>query len=110
MRENEGRNQGELNCFTLYSKLSSPQIIFFIKKNIKRCYSLIESKIILYDIKDLLHEIFKENSEKDLNVKRELITVIKEDFYSKVIEKKRALKRWKETLNYYYVDPYKFKT
>lgn len=71
---------------------------------------MIESKIILYDIKDFLHEIFKENSENDSNVKRELITVIKEDFYSKLIKKKRALKRWKETLNYFYVDPDKFKT
>ena len=70
---------------------------------------MIESKIILYDIKDFLHEIFKENSEKDLNVKRELITVIKEDFYSKLIKKKRTLKRWKESLNYSYVDPDKFK-
>ena len=45
----------------------------------------------------------------DLNVKRELITVIKEDFYSKLIEKKRTLKRWKESLNYYYVDSDKIK-
>lgn len=70
---------------------------------------MIESKIILYDIKDFLHKIFKENSEKDPKVKRELITVIKEDFYSKLIEKKRALKRWKESLNYYYVGSDKFK-
>jgi len=70
---------------------------------------LIESKIILYDIKDFLHKIFKENSDMELNVKRELITVIKEDFYSKLIEKKRTLKRWKESLNYYYVDSDKIK-
>ena len=63
----------------------------------------------MYDIKDFLHEIFKENSENDSNVKRELITIIKEDFYSKALKKKRTLKKWKETLNYYYVNPDKFK-
>lgn len=69
-----------------------------------------ESKeIITYDIKEFLHEIFKESSKKDAKVKPKIVTVVEEDSASGLIEKRRALKRWKESVNYYYLHPEKFK-
>lgn len=72
---------------------------------------MIENKsIIMYDMKEFLHEIFKQGSRQRSNLKYLHIPIIKDNSDFQIIKKKLHLKRWKETINYYYLPPEKFRS
>ena len=69
-----------------------------------------ESKnVIVNDLKGYLYEAFKTDIEQESAVIYKEITAIKKDIESDLIDKKRAEKRWRQTLNYYYLHPEKFR-
>jgi len=68
---------------------------------------LTESKnIIIFELEQSLSQTLKENLEEKSEPDAIKIPFIKRE--SKQIEKKRMLKKWKESEGYYYLNPGKF--
>ncbi len=66
-----------------------------------------ESKnIIIFELEQSISQTLKENLEEKSEPDTMKIPVIKRE--SKQIEKKRMLKKWKESEGYYYLNPGKF--
>ncbi len=66
-----------------------------------------ESKnIIIFELEQSLSQTLKENLEEKSEPDAIKIPFIKRE--SKQIEKKRMLKKWKESEGYYYLNPEKF--
>lgn len=69
-----------------------------------------ESKnVIISDLNEYLFGVFKTDIEQESEVIYKEMTAIKKNIESDLIEKKRAEKRWRRTLNYYYLHPEKFR-
>ena len=68
---------------------------------------LTESKeIITYELKKPLHVSLKERIEQESKIEGNQIPITGKEI--DLIEKKRALKRWKKSMGYYSLNPKKF--
>ncbi|MFX1235864.1 MAG: hypothetical protein ACFFBY_15150 [Promethearchaeota archaeon] len=55
-----------------------------------------------------MHETFKNNIKQETKAVYRYKPAVKDDSGSDLIDKERAMKRWKSSLNYYYQKPEKF--
>ena len=69
-----------------------------------------ESKeLIVYDLKEYLHELFKGETEEKPKEELKKIYSPKDSYIPDAIDKARSLRRWKQSFGYYSLDPNKFR-
>lgn len=75
-------------------------------KRKKKCIVLTESKErITIDLKEFLHETFKTERKQEPKTVYTYQSINRDDKSLDLIEKKRAMEKWKNSLNYYCLRP-----
>ena len=65
--------------------------------------------MIVYDLKEYLHELFKKEAEVEIKKEPKKVFLIKDKNVPDTIDKARSLRRWKQSFSYYSLDPNKFR-
>jgi hypothetical protein len=69
----------------------------------------VSKELIVYDLKEYLHDLFKGETEEKPKEEPKKIYSIKDNDIPDAIDKARSLRRWKQSFGCYSLDPNKFR-